>query len=353
MTTSSLVSSKTRPVAIWLLAGVFMIMVQVWLGGVTRLTGSGLSITVWNPIMGAIPPLNHAQWMHAFHQYQQTPQFHIENSDFTLSNFKSIFFWEWFHRLWARLLGVVFMVFFIVFLIQKRFLKSMITPLVILFLLGGLQGLVGWIMVESGLVGDNIRVNHLKLAAHFITAMLLLCYTFWFALRLLVNEEQRFQNKKIRKLTGWILAILVIQLIYGSFMAGLHAALAAHTWPDINGAIIPSVMFTMHPWLKNFIDNLITVQFIHRGLAYILTVLIFIWWWKARKIHSCQLLNKTYWLPLLIVLVQVTLGVLTVLNSTVHIPIVLAVSHQFVAMLLLLSLVWMFFLSGKQPAAAG
>lgn len=351
MVNESLVSRKTRPVAIWLLIGVFMIMVQVWLGGVTRLTGSGLSITQWDPIMGAVPPLNHDQWLHAFHLYQQTPQYKLENSDFTLSNFQSIFFWEYFHRLWARLIGVVFLIPFIIFLIQKRFTSDMVRPLVILFLLGGLQGLIGWIMVKSGLVGENIKVNHIKLAIHFITAMILLCYTLWFALMLLIPAERRSFVPPLKKLSGWILAILSLQLIYGAFMAGLHAALAASTWPDINGAMIPDVMFSQSPALRNLIDNPITVQFIHRGLAYLLTILIFIWWLRARKIKDGGLLKSVKDLPLLVVILQVTLGVLTVLYSKIHIPIALAVTHQFVAMLLLIAMVIMYYLlSGKKSA---
>lgn len=346
---NQLVSRRTRPVALWLLVGVFMIMVQVLLGGITRLTGSGLSITDWDPIMGAIPPLNHQDWLAAFHKYQQTPQFRLMNSDFTLSNFKYIFFWEWFHRLWARLLGVVFIIPFIIFLIQKRFTKGMIRPLIILFLLGGLQGLVGWIMVKSGLVGDNTSVNHLKLATHFIAAMILLCYTFWFAMKLLIREESRSYAPGLRKLTVAILIILAIQLTYGAFMAGLHAALAAATWPDINGMVIPIGMFRLHPALANLTNNVITVQFIHRGLAYLLVVLLIIWWLKAKKTVSGKLLRQICWLPLGIVLLQVILGVLTVLNSTIHIPVDLAVTHQFVGMLLLTAVFMMLFLLRKKP----
>lgn len=345
-------SRKIRPVAIWLLVGVFMIMIQVMLGGITRLTGSGLSITDWDPIMGAIPPMNHQEWMTAFHQYQQTPQYRLLNSDFTLSNFKFIFFWEWFHRLWARLLGVVFLIPFFIFLIQKRFTKGMVKPMIILFLLGALQGVVGWIMVESGLVGDNIRVNHFKLATHFITAMVLLCYTLWFALSLLVKPQQRTVNKPLKNLTVGILIILTIQLIYGSFMAGLHAALAAPTWPSINGMAIPYGMFRMHPGISNIADNVITVQFIHRGLAYLITVLIIIWFLKALKTEKTALLHKICWLPLAIVLLQVTLGVLTVLGSTVHIPIDLAVAHQFGGMMLLEAVFIMIFVIRKKEAAA-
>lgn len=348
----SLVSRRTRPVAIWLLIGVFMIMVQVLLGGITRLTGSGLSITDWAPIMGAIPPLNHHDWLDAFQKYQQTPQYQLINSDFTISNFKFIFFWEWFHRFWARLLGVVFIIPFIIFLIQKRFTRGMIKPMIILFLLGGLQGLVGWIMVKSGLGGDNTSVNHFKLTIHFISAMVLFCYTLWFALMVLIKNEQKTLAPRLRKFTILILVILTIQLIYGGFMAGLHAALAAHTWPDINGMAIPSGMFRLNPDLINLTNNSITVQFIHRGLAYLLIILLFIWWQRARKTADNKLLRSLCWLPIAIVLLQVLLGVLTVLNSPIRIPIDFAVTHQFVGMLLLGVLFIMLYLLPKKPVSA-
>ena len=345
----SLVSKRTRPVAIWLLVGVFMIMVQVLLGGITRLTGSGLSITDWAPIMGALPPLNHQDWLSAFHKYQQTPQYRLMNADFTLQNFKYIFFWEWFHRLWARLLGVVFLIPFIVFLIQKRFIKSMINPLIILFLLGGLQGLVGWIMVKSGLSGDNTRVNHIKLAIHFISAMVLLCYTLWFALRLLIREQQQTPAPRLHTFTFWMIVILGLQLVYGGFMAGLHAALAAHTWPDINGRAIPIGLFRMSSFWVDVTTNPITVQFIHRGLAYLLVVLTGIWWVQARRSEKGRLLHKWAWLSPFMVLLQVLLGVLTVLGSSIHIPVDLAVTHQFVGMLYLVVLFLMLFLARRKP----
>src|SRR5215470_9743790 len=167
---------SSRPVAIWLLLGIAMLMVQVLLGGITRLTGSGLSITEWKPIMGALPPMNDEQWNVAFDKYKQIAQYKYLNSSFTLSDFKFIFFWEWFHRLWARLIGVAFIIPFIIFLIQKRFKKQMIRPMIILFLLGALQGLVGWIMVMSGLEdSDRLYVSHYRLAIHFILALVLIC----------------------------------------------------------------------------------------------------------------------------------------------------------------------------------
>ncbi|HLR38203.1 MAG TPA: COX15/CtaA family protein [Chitinophagaceae bacterium] len=347
-----LVSKRTRPVAIWLLVGVFMIMIQVLLGGITRLTGSGLSITDWDVIVGSVPPLNHHDWVVKFHEYQQTPQFRLINSDFTLQNFKSIFFWEWFHRFWARLLGVVFLIPFIIFLIQKRFVRGMVKPMIILFLLGGLQGLIGWIMVMSGLTGNNIRVNHIKLAIHFISAMVLLCYTLWFALKLLIKDKKRTPAPKLHKFTAWMIAVLGVQLVYGGFMAGLHAALAAHTWPDINGRAIPAGMGRLSPFINDLTGNPITVQFIHRGLAYLLTILTIFWWLKAKKTSSGKLLARLSWIPLAFVLIQVILGILTVLERTIDIPIDLAVTHQFVGMLYLVSLFIMLYLGKRKSQAA-
>src|SRR5665647_121501 len=226
--------NSSKYIARWLFAGVIMIMVQILLGGITRLTESGLSITEWKPITGALPPLNPAQWMAEFNKYKHTDQFRYMNSDFTLSNFKSIFFWEWFHRTWARLMGLVFLVGFFYFLIRKQFRQDTVIPFIILFLLGIMQGAIGWIMVESGLVPERMFVGHIQLATHFMAALLLLCYTLWFALSLSVSAKQISINKGLRKTMLIIFCVLFIQLIYGAFMACLHAATAAPTWPMIN-----------------------------------------------------------------------------------------------------------------------
>ncbi len=181
--------SFSRPVAIWIYLGVVMLLVQVILGGITRLTGSGLSITEWDVATGALPPLNASQWQEAFDKYQQTPQFRLINSGFSLSDFKFIFFWEWFHRLWARMVGVVFLVGFAWLLMKGKIQAGLVRPLIILFLLGALQGAVGWIMVASGLAGDAIYVAPTKLAMHFIFALGLVVYTFWLGLQLSVPED--------------------------------------------------------------------------------------------------------------------------------------------------------------------
>ncbi|HRQ49256.1 MAG TPA: COX15/CtaA family protein, partial [Agriterribacter sp.] len=196
---------------------------------------SGLSITEWKPITGILPPVGDIAWQTEFDKYKQTDQFRYLHSDFSLSDFKFIFFWEWFHRFWARLLGIVFMAGFVWFLVKKKFKREMIIPLIVLFLLGALQGAIGWIMVKSGLVPEKYFVGHVELTTHFVAALGLLVYTLWFALRLLVPEQQTVHNPALKRFTMLLLFLLFVQLCYGGFMAGLRAATVAPTWPTING----------------------------------------------------------------------------------------------------------------------
>ena len=345
---------SSKPVAIWLLIGAGMIIIQILLGGITRLTGSGLSITEWKPIMGALPPMKDQDWNTAFEKYQQIAQYKYVNSHFTIGDFKFIYFWEWFHRVWARLISVVFIIPFVIFIIQKRFKKEMIKPMIILFLFGAVQGLVGWIMVQSGLEDSELLyVSHYKLAIHFVLALGLLCYTLWFAFDLLIPKEQIVVHHPLRKFANWLVVLLVIQLIYGAFMAGLKAAIVAPTWPSINGTWWPSNVHSLgnreFSGLSFLTDNPLVIHFIHRNLAYIISVLIFIWWWRANKVQGTKLFQKTKALPLLIVLLQIVLGVLTVLNALdTRAFLWLGVAHQFVAMLLLLSLVWVLYIVRKK-----
>jgi cytochrome c oxidase assembly protein subunit 15 len=343
---AEIILKKTnKNVAKWLYFGVFMLIIQIVLGGITRLTESGLSITEWNPITGALPPLNTAQWQAEFAKYKGTDQFRYIHADFSLSDFKFIFFWEWFHRTWARLMSVVFLVGFFYFLIKKQFKKDMIIPFIILFLLGAVQGAIGWIMVESGLLPQKMFVDHIKLATHFMTALVLLCYTFWFALSISVPSNMKTVNKSLRKITSVIIVVLFFQLIYGAFMAGLHAATAAPTWPTINGQWFPDVMNNLSPGWKNFLDNKITIQFIHRGFAYTLLILVFIWWINARKIIGSSLFLKTKFIPLLLILLQVVLGISTVVLSPYGNNLVwFGVAHQFVAILFLMSIIFMLYI---------
>jgi cytochrome c oxidase assembly protein subunit 15 len=329
---------KSNAVAIWLLVGVGMIIVQVLLGGITRLTGSGLSITEWKPLLGAIPPLNEQDWLAAFEQYKKIGQYKHINFEFTLSDFKFIYFWEWFHREWARLIALVFIVPFCWFLIKRKFRKEMINPMIILFLLGALQGLIGWIMVKSGLNDENLYVNHIRLAIHFISALGLLCYTFWFSMMLLVPVGQHVQSTSLKKHTLILLFVLVIQLVFGAFMAGLKAANFSTTWPSINGEFIPSSM--MNDTFSNFSNDPLAVHFIHRTLAYCITAFIIFWHIKAKKISSGTLFIQQRSLPLILVILQVLLGILTVLFANNNTALLwLGVAHQFTGMILLLVVV--------------
>lgn len=333
-----------KQVAAWLMIGVCMIVIQVLLGGITRLTESGLSITEWKPITGMLPPLNETAWQAEFDKYKVTDQFKYVHQDFTLKEFKFIFFWEWFHRSWARLMGLVFLGGFIYFLAKKKFSKGMIRPMIILFLLGGVQGFIGWIMVKSGLVPEKYFVGHIELTTHFIAALGLLAYTLWFALGFMVKEEQKISNAVLKNFLLLITTVFVIQLVYGGFMAGLRAAITAPTWPDINGYFLPPSFNELSPFAKNLVANPLTIHFIHRGTAYLLFLLVAVWWYKSKKIPGSKLFFRLrLWLAILIT-VQVLLGVLTVLNATNAGWLVwLGVAHQAVAMLLLMLLVALLF----------
>ena len=341
-----------RQIAYWLLIGVGMIIIQVLLGGITRLTESGLSITEWKPITGTLPPLNDAAWQIEFDKYKGTDQFKYVHQYFTLSEFKFIFFWEWFHRTWARFMGLVFLVGFVYFLATKKFEKRMIKPMIMLFVLGGLQGFIGWFMVKSGLVPEKYFVGHVELTTHFIAALGLLSYTLWFALSLIVKEEQKVSNTKLKNFLLLILGVFFFQLIYGGFMAGLRAAITAPTWPTINGSMMPAAISELSPFTKNLVANPITIHFIHRGLAYLLTILIAIWWYRSKKVLNKKLFNRLRITVMSLVLLQVLLGVLTVLNATYpNRLVVLGVSHQFVAMVLLMIIVSLLFVVRKKLVA--
>jgi cytochrome c oxidase assembly protein subunit 15 len=351
---------SSRPVAIWVFTGVIMLLIQVVLGGITRLTGSGLSITEWNVVTGTLPPLNTHQWQDAFDKYRQTQQFHILNPDFSLSDFKFIFFWEWFHRFWARMVGVVFIVGFVWLIWKQKMKPGMIRPLIILFLLGALQGAVGWIMVASGLTGDAIYVRPTRLALHFVFALVLIVYAFWFALQLTVPQQEvihagNLQDRRktgfIRSLTISILVVLFFQLLYGALMAGHKAATVAATWPTINGDWLPDAAFSGHPLLHDLIGNKITVQFMHRGFAYLLLVMVLIWSVKAFSLHTrSSWFRRFRSLPILLIAVQITLGVTSLLTSPGIIPQHwgafdwLAQLHQIIALLFLLTMVGMLYI---------
>lgn len=341
---------KNKPVATWLFIGAGMLIIQVLLGGLTRLTSSGLSITEWQPILGALPPMNEQAWNEAFDKYKQIAQFKYIHNHFTLQDFKGIYFWEWLHRDWARLIGIVFLIPFIWFIVKKKIDRSMLGPMIVLFLLGGLQGAIGWIMVSSGVGTDLVYVSHIRLAVHFLAALLLLCYVVWFALKLTVRGAQIATDGGTRSFNILLLVVITLQLTYGAFMAGTHAGKASITWPTINGSMIPTAsMLNEGGFWSDITHNLITIQFIHRGLAYLITVLMVFFTLRLTKLPKTTLLYKMRFLPMSLVLVQVVLGILALMNYLTPDKLLLSILHQLVGMLLLVCMVVTLFLVRKVP----
>lgn len=338
----------------WVFVGVAMLLIQVLLGGITRLSGSGLSITEWKPIMGALLPASESEWQKAFQQYQQIAQYKYINSHFILDDFKFIFFWEWFHRLWARLIAIAFVIPFIYFLVKKHIKSWMINPLIILFLLGGLQGAIGWIMVKSGLNSESVYVSHIKLSIHFVSAMILIAYTLIFALSIRLNKNELVVNLKLKRSTIILIVILTIQLFYGAFMAGLKSANVAPTWPTINGDFLPNSIFK-NGLIETLFFNKISIHFFHRTLAYVILCIIILWWMKAKKEIKSIAFNKIKNVPLVLVILQIILGITTLLVSPKIVQgkfgvfEFFALAHQLIGMLLFLSaIICAYLVSGKK-----
>ncbi|MFM2226649.1 MAG: hypothetical protein RJA07_2851 [Bacteroidota bacterium] len=318
-------------VGYWLLTGCVMILIQVVLGGITRLTGSGLSITEWNAILGFIPPLNDAQWMAAFEKYKASSQFHLINSTMDISGFKQIFFWEYFHRLWARGIGAVFMIAFVFFVIKGWLNKKIIPHLLVLFVLGAVQGFVGWLMVSTGLK-DRAWVTPFSLTAHLLMATLTFAYLIWVYVDMFLQKENIQAGSKTIAILNGLIFLCAFQMMLGGFMAGTHAATFFRTWPMMNGVYIPQNVYNSSVGLENnFLDNPAFIQFFHRNLAYALSIFI-VWFWYANK--STINIRSFKLLPVMIVL-QVCLGILTLLYTTDKVPVVLGVAHQLGALVLL------------------
>ena len=322
-----------RQISIWLAVGIFMVLIQILLGGITRLTGSGLSITEWKPLMGAFPPISKADWEHSFEQYRQIAQFKKLNNNFNLTDFQHLFFWEWLHREWARLMGLVFIIPFLVFLWQKKFSIKIKWQLAGVFLLGAIQGLAGWLMVKSGLNDTDVSVNHIRLAIHFMLALVLLVYLFWMFLTIRIKLKPGLGTKGFCNLTLTIILLMAIQFVYGAFMAGTHAALYAPTWPDINGAFLQVSPDVKGNFLHKIADDPLLIQFIHRAFAYLLITLLLIWFLIGRQ------LSRIRNFALLAVTLQAFLGVVCLLNAGTPVYIWLAVLHQLNGIVLLLIMV--------------
>jgi heme a synthase len=324
----------SRAIGAWLLVVALMIVGQTVLGGITRLTGSGLSITEWKPIVGAIPPMSAPAWEAEFAKYKQIPQFQQLNAHFELADFKRIYFWEWLHRLWGRLLGAAFLLPLGVFALRRR-LFGLGVPLAVIGALGALQGFLGWFMVASGLK-DLVYVSHLRLAVHFVAAMVLLAAVYWIALGQLTVASHQRTAPGDRTLAWWLLGALALQFAYGAFVAGLKAALAAPTWPSMNGVFIPRVLLES---AGDLVNNALTVQFIHRAIAYLLTAAVLLFYLRLLMAPAPGHWRWTRHTPAWAVLLQTCLGIAAVLNAgDPGAFVVLGALHQLGAALLMLSL---------------
>ncbi|HEX4883152.1 MAG TPA: COX15/CtaA family protein [Casimicrobiaceae bacterium] len=317
-----------RAVAAWLLACCALVFVMIVVGGVTRLTHSGLSITEWQPIVGTLPPLSAEDWQVAFDKYRQTPEYREVNRGMTLEAFKGIFWWEYFHRLLGRLIGVAFLVPFLWFLARRRIPRGFGWALAGLFALGGLQGAMGWYMVKSGLV-DDPRVSQFRLTAHLGLAFVILGAMLWTALSLLQPKRARLADPAARSARRWafgVLALVFAMIVTGGFVAGIRAGFAYNTFPLMNGAWLPPELFMLEPAWRNFFWNMATVQFDHRLVAYLLAVAVPVLWWKLRNAPQVPASAEKGGGALLAMLaVQIGLGIATLL---LVVPLPLAALHQ-------------------------
>lgn len=330
----SVTSSQDRLISQWLLICLLLIFIMVVLGGVTRLTGSGLSMVNWHPIHGVVPPLTSEQWSEEFGNYQQSPEFQKINRDMNISEFKSIFWFEFSHRLLGRLIGLVFLLPFLYFWWRNKIKPGLTPKLMIMFLLGGLQGLLGWYMVKSGLV-SNPHVSQYRLTAHLLSAILIYGYILWTILDL--NQQNSYLTFKQSAVAGWrrislgLIVLLLITIVSGGFVAGLKAGLIFNTFPLMNGEWIPEGLGALSPWYLNLFENMVTVQFAHRMLAITTGLLMLGWYIKGRVRFEDDAVIRSFKLVGMMVIIQLVLGVSTLL---MQVPVWLGAMHQAGALLL-------------------
>lgn len=331
-------STKYKPVIIWLYTGAILVFIMTAIGGITRLTESGLSMVDWNLIMGAVPPLTEEAWQETFEQYQKFPEYKTTHNHFELDDFKSIFFWEYLHRLFGRLIGLVFIIPFVIFIAKGLIKGPLLKQLVFLLGMGAFQGFLGWYMVSSGLVHEP-RVSHFRLAAHLSTAFFTISYSVWLALGLMQKEDSSPSvTPQLQKLTWISLFILAIQIVFGAFVAGKDAGVIHNFWPHMNpGEFITPAILSGSSFWDTIINNPSGIQFAHRYIAYIVVILVLTIWFKSRNENTDQETKKRYNIILGIVIFQFTIGVFTLL---MQVPLSLGLIHQLGALLLLLSFVY-------------
>ena len=328
-----MITKKHKDIVRWLDISLCVLVLMVFIGGITRLTQSGLSMTEWKPITGIIPPTSLLQWQYEFDEYKKYPEFKNSNMKMTLTDYKKIYYWEYIHRLLGRLIGVLFLIPFTYFFIKQKINKILIKKLLFLFLMGGFQGFLGWYMVQSGLT-SNPYISHYRLAIHLFFTFIIIGYIYWIRLSLVTIKEDKIINHKyFNRFINLILVIFFIQLVYGAFMAGLKAGKFWNTFPLIDGKLIPYNLFELKPLYVNFFENSKMVQFIHRYLGLSLMIFIYLISFNLKELNLS--LNLKCRNLVTIVTFQVFLGIITLISK---VSIILALSHQFLAILLYLSL---------------
>lgn len=342
---------KNQKLILWTLVLCLMITMMIVIGAVTRLTGSGLSMVEWKPLMGAIPPISTEDWLEVFNQYQKSPQYQLVNQGMSLSEFQWIFFWEYFHRLLGRLLGLVFMIPWIFYWWKGVLTHRLAIRYLIGFMLGGLQAGVGWVMVASGLV-QQPQVSHYRLALHLLLAFFILVYFWRIIWNLSVDRSKQGLNHSslmiLKRGLNLMIFILLIQIFFGALVAGLRAGFIFNTFPDMDGHLIPPGVWSLEPYWKNIFENPILVQWIHRIIAWSLLILsiIVVLFHHFNKLEIKNYKNKSIGLLILVGL-QFTLGALTLIFK---VPLPIAVLHQIGAAIVLLYLLWYRWSVGAQEA---
>ncbi|HMI13154.1 MAG TPA: COX15/CtaA family protein [Bradyrhizobium sp.] len=343
-------TSHHRAVRWWLVSIAALIAIMVLVGGATRLTESGLSIVEWKPVTGTLPPLNQAQWTEAFEAYKTIPQYRELNAGMNLAEFKTIFWWEWSHRSLGRVIGVAYLLPFLWFLWRGVLSADLKRRLWLIFGLGALQGAVGWWMVASGL-SQRVEVSQYRLATHLVLALMIFAAIVW-TLRRLAERPSLVASSRLKITSMALLVLTFVQLYLGALVAGLRAGKIYNTWPDIDGALIPSAsrLFFETPWWRNLFDNTLTVQFEHRMTAYALFVLAILHALDAVRSRAAAAAVNGAWCLAAVMTLQATLGILTLLNQ---VPIVLALAHQAVAIAVLtLAIFQAERLAARRPASA-
>lgn len=321
-----------KMIQIWLYAVLILCLAIVIVGGATRLTGSGLSITEWKPVHGVIPPIGEAEWQDEFEKYQQIAQYKVVNQGMTLSQFKGIFWWEWAHRLLARLVGVIALFGLIWFWATKRIEKTFLPQLIAVPVIIAIQGAIGWWMVASGLgASDLTSVSQYRLAIHLVTACIVVIFVTYVS-RGLADYSDKPANRSIQKFAGWLVVMVLVQIYLGALVAGLHAGKVYNTWPLMDGQLVPEGLLADQPTWRNFFENRLTVQFVHRCFAYLLLLAALLHALKVEKLASGTTHARRAMLLLLAIVVQAIFGIITLLLEA---PISWGLIHQGVALLVL------------------